>query len=246
MSFKEELPESWCSLQLGDVIDYGKTDKVEPKDIPSDSWIVELEDIEKDSSRLLQRVTFAGRQSKSTKNHFVAGDVLYGKLRPYLNKVVIADSDGYCSTEIIPLKPNPAIDGRFLFYWLKHPEFLDYVATVSHGINMPRLGTEAGMQAPARLAPINEQKRIADKLDALLKRVDACRERLGRVPLILKRFRQAVLAAATSGALTEDWREASGLEFNWDEVKLGDVADGFSYGSAAKSAKDGKVSLVMQ
>lgn len=94
------------------------------------------------------------------------------------------------------------------------------------------------------LAPLNEQKRIADKLDALLKRVDACRERLDRMPLILKRFRQAVLATATSGALTEDWREASGLEFNWDEVKLGDVADGFSYGSAAKSAKAGKVPVL--
>ena len=57
------------------------------------------------------------------------------------------------------------------------------------------------------LPPFNEQKRIADKLDTLLKRVDACRDRLDRVPLILKRFRQAVLIAATSGALTEDWRE---------------------------------------
>ncbi len=59
------------------------------------------------------------------------------------------------------------------------------------------------------LAPLNEQKRIADKLDAVLARVDACRERLDRVPAILKRFRQAVLAAATSGKLTEEWREAN-------------------------------------
>ena len=54
--------------------------------------------------------------------------------------------------------------------------------------------------------PLNEQKRIADKLDTLLARVDACRERLDRIPAILKRFRQAVLAAATSGKLTEEWR----------------------------------------
>jgi type I restriction enzyme S subunit len=51
-----------------------------------------------------------------------------------------------------------------------------------------------------------EQKRIADKLDALLARVDACRERLDRVPTILKRFRQSVLAAATTGELTREWR----------------------------------------
>jgi hypothetical protein len=62
------------------------------------------------------------------------------------------------------------------------------------------------------LAPLNEQKRIAEKLDSLLKRVDSCRERLDRVPVILKRFRQAVLAAATSGALTEDWREKNRVD----------------------------------
>ena len=65
------------------------------------------------------------------------------------------------------------------------------------------------VQLPLPLAPLNEQKRIADKLDAVLARVDACRERLDRVPAILKRFRQAVLAAATSGKLTEEWRETS-------------------------------------
>ena len=73
---------------------------------------------------------------------------------------------------------------------------------------MPRLGTEAGRQAPFVLAPKNEQKRIADKLDTLLARVDAVNTRLARVAPILKRFRQSVLAAATSGRLTEDWRAA--------------------------------------
>lgn len=207
MSVNAECPASWCLSTLGEVIEYGKTEKVEPGNISAESLVVELEDIEKDTSRLLQRVRFGQRQSKSTKNKFLAGDVLYGKLRPYLNKVVLADQDGYCSTEILPLRPNEAVEGRFLFYWLKHPTFFEYVTSVSHGLNMPRLGTEAGIKAPILLAPLNEQKRVANKLDVLLKRVDACREKLDRVPLILKRFRQAVLAAATSGVLTEDWRE---------------------------------------
>ena len=60
----------------------------------------------------------------------------------------------------------------------------------------------------AVLPPQTEQKRIADKLDAILSQVDACRERLDRAPAILKRFRQTFLAAATSGKLTEEWREA--------------------------------------
>ena len=78
---------------------------------------------------------------------------------------------------------------------------------------MARLGQMTSAKcAPFVLAPDpDEQKRIVDKLDAVLARVDACRERLDRVPDILKRFRQAVLAAATSGKLTEDWRETQEL-----------------------------------
>ena len=64
--------------------------EAEPHEIADGDWVLELEDIEKDSSRLLQKMTFLQRQSKSTKNRFQAGDVLYGKLRPYLNKVLIA------------------------------------------------------------------------------------------------------------------------------------------------------------
>jgi type I restriction enzyme S subunit len=71
---------------------------------------------------------------------------------------------------------------------------------------MPRLGTDSGKQAPFVLAPKNEQTRIADKLDTVLARVDAVNTRLARVAPLLKRFRQSVLAAATSGRLTEDWR----------------------------------------
>ena len=200
-----DLPASWIRCRLGDVVDYGSTQKVEPDAIPTDSWLLELEDLEKHTSKVLRRVSFAQRESRSTKNRFVAGDVLYGKLRPYLNKVVRADQDGYCSTEIVPLKPSADLDGGYLFFWLKSPAFLEYVTAVSHGINMPRLGTEAGGAAPFVLAPINEQKRIADKLDAVLVRVDACCERLDRVAEILKRFREAVLTAATSGELTRGW-----------------------------------------
>jgi len=61
-------------------------------------------------------------------------------------------------------------------------------------------------QAPIRLAPLAEQRRIVAKLEALLGQVDACRQRLEKIPTLLKRFRQSVLAAACSGRLTEDWR----------------------------------------
>lgn len=205
-AYISDLPTTWLSLKLGDVVAYGKTEKAEPGDIAPETWVLELEDLEKDTTKVLQRLTFAERQSKSTKNKFNAGDVLYGKLRPYLNKVTFADRPGVCTTEIVPIKPNEAVHGRYLFHWLRHPAFLTYVTEVSHGVNMPRLGTDAGRDAPFVLAPKAEQKRIADKLDTVLTRVDAVNTRLARVPPLLKRFRQSVLAAATSGRLTEDWR----------------------------------------
>jgi type I restriction enzyme S subunit len=160
-------------------------------------------------------MTFLQRQSKSTKNHFQTGDVLYGKLRPYLNKVLIADEPGYCTTEILPLKASPHIDNRYLFYWLKHPALLKYVEAESHGMNMPRLGTETGKAAPFVLAPRNEQTRIANQLDTLLARVQACNDRFDAIPALLKRFRQTVLDAALS---------AAGVEADTPTVSISSIA----------------------
>lgn len=92
---------------------------------------------------------------------------------------------------------------RFWYYALKGID----LSGLNRATAIPGLNREDAYQVEFALPPLNEQKRIADKLDAVLERVDACRERLDRVPAILKRFRQSVLAAATSGKLTEEWRE---------------------------------------
>ncbi|MGK5024862.1 restriction endonuclease subunit S [Janthinobacterium sp. RB2R34] len=241
---EDSLPHSWIRLSLGDAINYGRTSKAEPNELADDTWVLELEDIEKDTGRVLQRLTYLQRQSKSTKNRFFAGDVLYGKLRPYLNKVVYADSSGVCTTEIVPIRPTEAVDGRYLLHWLRHPQFLSYVTEVSHGVNMPRLGTDAGKAAPFVLAPKLEQRRIADKLDAVLARVEAVTDRLARVSPLLKRFRQSVLKAATSGSLTKEWRMQQSGVACWKNIFLVDEAEDFGYGSAAKSSKAGDVPVL--
>lgn len=228
----KQLPPSWALTTLGTVVNYGSTTKAEPTEIADGAWVLELEDIEKDSSRLLQKITFLQRQSKSTKNRFQSGDVLYGKLRPYLNKVLIAAEPGYCTTEILPLKAGAYLDNRYLFYWLKHPVFLKYVEAGSHGMNMPRLGTDAGKAAPFVLAPRNEQTRIANQLDTLLTRIQSCNDRFDAIPALLKRFRQAVLDEATTGQLSGDWR-AGGIE-KWEYLKAGDVCAKVQSGGTPK------------
>ena len=130
---------------------------------------------------------------------------------------------------------------------------LSYVEYYLNGLNLsqfvtgsaqPKLTQRNLNQIPIPLAPLAEQKRIADKLDALLARVDRTRARLDRVPLILKRFRQAVLAAATSGQLTEDWREGNGGERMPNIVALEDTGSTFSYGSSAKSSPTGTIPVL--
>jgi len=204
-----KLPHEWLQIQLGDAVAYGKTQKCELSDVTNDTWVLELEDVEKESSRITSRKTAKERPFKSTKNRFEKGSVLYGKLRPYLNKVVVADTDGVCTTEIIPLDAEPFVLNRYLFHWLKTRDFLNYVNEVSYGVNMPRLGTKDGVSAPFVLAPLAEQKVISDKLDTLLAPVENAKARIERIPQILKRFRQSVLAAAVSGRLTEEWRKSS-------------------------------------
>jgi type I restriction enzyme S subunit len=105
-------------------------------------------------------------------------------------------------------RTSGAIVPELLMYRLRHDAYSGALQDAFTGTTIKHLTRESLSRYEIPLPPINEQKRIADKLDVVLARVDACRERLGRVPVILKRFRQAVLAAATSGKLTEEWREA--------------------------------------
>lgn len=199
----------WCTVTLGDIVDYGKAEKCRLEDVSPSTWVLELEDIQKESSKLIKRVDATERLFKSTKNKFKSGDVLYGKLRPYLNKVIIADQEGVATTEIIPMDASPYVDNRYLLYWLKGDKFLSYVNEVSYGVNMPRLGTKDGKAAPFVLPPLAEQKIITEKLDKLLAKVDSIKARLDAAPDTLKRFRQSVLAAAVSGKLTKEWRKSS-------------------------------------
>lgn len=200
------LPISWIRATLGDITDYGAPKQVSPTRIDAEAWIVELEDVEKESSRLLQRLTFAERRSKSNKSSFEEGDILYGKLRPYLNKVVLADSPGYCTTEIVPISPEEGIESKWVFYALKNPDFIRYVSAITRGINMPRLTTDDARAVEMAVPPTNEQRRIVAKLDALFERSHAIRDKLDRVPRLLANLQKSILNAAFRGDLTREWR----------------------------------------
>ena len=155
-----ELPDSWTICCLGEVCDYGNCTTVDTTSIEDSAWILDLEDIEKDSGTILQKVRKTERNAISTKHLFHKGQVLYSKLRPYLNKVALADEDGYSTSEILPLEFSKNVIPEYARYYLMSPTFLHYANKCSYGVKMPRLGTTDGEKAIIPLPPINEQKKI--------------------------------------------------------------------------------------
>ncbi|MCM8847843.1 restriction endonuclease subunit S [Escherichia coli] len=139
------------------------------------------------------------------------------------------------------IETSPALNKQFAYYALLN--ITQALKASAHGVAMPHI-TKAGMEAwEIQLPPISEQKIIAEKLDTLLAQVESTKARLEQIPQILKRFRQAVLGAAVSGKLTEDWRDNSSLS-GWIEGKLGEFIKKPSYGTSSKSNKEGLIPVL--
>src|ERR1700735_4903990 len=139
------VPRSWAWMRVGWGFQYDAGTKREPRELVPDRWLLELEDIEKDSSVVQTRLRVKDRNSRSTKSEFRAGDILYGKLRPYLNKVVVADEDGYSTTEIVAIRPFIPMSSSYCCFAFRRPDFVAYVSRVGRGTKMPRLRTEAAL-----------------------------------------------------------------------------------------------------
>jgi len=131
-------------------------------------WLLELEDIEKDTSRVVERLRVSDRDSLSTKSEFEIGDILYGKLRPYLNKVVVADAPGYSTTEIVAIRPFLKLCPEYCALAFRRPDFVAYVERLGRGTKMPRLRTPDAIVAAFPLPPLAEQRRIVAKVDELM------------------------------------------------------------------------------
>ncbi|EKT4532328.1 restriction endonuclease subunit S [Pseudomonas putida] len=205
-----ELPVAWVWARLGEITNFGTTTKKD--EIPDDAWVLDLEDIEKDTSRLLQKACFYERNSLSDKNSFAKGDVLYGKLRPYLNKVLVAEDDGFCTTEILPFRCHGPFVAHYFMVALKSPYFLSYVNAKSYGMKMPRLGTEDGRQALFPLPPLAEQHRIVAKVEELMALCDRLEARQADADSAHAQLVQALLSRLTQASDAEDFAQ------NWQRL----------------------------
>ncbi|MBV6518106.1 MAG: hypothetical protein DCC43_12295 [Candidatus Brocadia sp.] len=140
--------------------------------------------------------------------------------------------EGAIGSTILAIKPF-CISSQYLYHFLQTK--YEYINTNHRGTGIPHVDPEVFWNIEFPIAPLNEQRRIVAKLERLLHRVDACKERLEKIPAILKRFRQSVLAAACTGKLTEDWRKKHNIADDRCDLSLQDV--GIVSGGITKNSK---------
>ena len=199
------IPENWKWVRLGEITDYGIGKSVKYDSIPVDSLIIELEDIEKNTFKLLNKNR--KRTPKSSKNKFQKGDILFGKLRPYLKKIILIDEDGFCSTEIVPISSFNKINQKYLMMVLVSPKINEFINNLTYGMDMPRLGTTDARLLLIPLPPLAEQKRIVEKLDNVLANIDELKANEEKLSILQRNFpdklKKSILQSAIQGKLTE-------------------------------------------
>ncbi|MBK6999932.1 MAG: restriction endonuclease subunit S [Rhodoferax sp.] len=266
-----ELPDGWEFISLGTLIELNpKTNDVEdrtevgfvPMTLLGKSW--------------LDVPGFELRQWASVKKgytHFRDGDVLLAKITPCFENGKagllngLPNGIGSGSTEYFVCRTSPdTLDARYLLGYLKTDDFVHTGAmSMTGSVGHKRVPKEylLGRQIP--LPPRNEQTRIANQLDILLARVQACNDRFDAIPALLKRFRQTVLDAATNGVLTQDWRDAQNktapaahepawakakalhaLPAGWRWAKFTEFLSGFRSGTSAVPGGDPSVYPVLR
>jgi len=201
----QQLPSGWADTTLGEIGTPSRA-RVMPSELPSKPY-VGLEHIEPHTMRLIGHGY--GSDARSSSVRFFEGDVLYGKMRPYLNKVWVADFDGLCSSEFLVFSRAEGLNSQFLGLRLSAEDFVAFANGQISG-ERPRVDFEKVSSFRIGLPPAAEQDVIVAKLQAALSRVSRGQAAARRAQERTTRYRAAVLQAALSGVLTRSWREAQG------------------------------------
>ena len=168
-----DIPDSWEWVRLGNISSYAETkQKVNATSADPSIWGLDLEDIEK-GGRLLEHKTVGERKAVGDKTVFVKGDILYSKLRPYLLKILVAPDDGICTPEIVPFRVYGGINPNYIVNYLKSPYVDNLINSITYGVKMPRVGTETMTSLLVPIPPLEEQRRIVEKIDEVASAVSA-------------------------------------------------------------------------
>lgn len=227
----DELPEGWTECKTGDIsqiVGGGTPDARKEENFSTESgipWLTPADLSGHDGiyvSRGKRFLTKTGFESSSAKL-MPMGAVLFSSRAP-IGYVAVAANEMSTNQGFKSFVCSDAVIAEYLYFWLKYAKPL--AEELASGTTFAEISGTNAAKIPILLPPLPEQLRIAEKLEKLLAEVEQCKERMAKIPVLLKRFRQSVLAAACSGRLTEDWRETEGLDRDqWEEVSIADVAD---------------------
>ncbi len=199
-----DIPDNWDWFRLIDLVTYGKNASIPSAEIPNDAIIIELENIEKNTGKI-NGYSKKSINDNSSRHIFKKGCLLYSKLRPYLNKVVIPGFDGYCSTEIMVIYPKLNINLEYLQLCLMAPYFIDYAMSKAYGTKMPRLGTTDAQCSLIPIPPLEEQDRICSKHKIINELIEKIINNYNEIKKIdedmVKNLKDSILLHAVQGRL---------------------------------------------
>ena len=206
-AFPYDLPDNWEIVPLGKITSYGDTPtKIMASDVESDTWILELEDIEA-GGRLLKKTRVGSRQAIGEKTTFKCGQVLYSKLRPYLKKVLQADENGICTPELIAFDVYAGINPRYVMYYLIC-NFVDKVINQrSYGVKMPRVDAQFMVNLPVPIPTIAVQNKIVDIIDEAFLAIEMINNLQQQYSSDLEILKSKIIDAGIQGKLTEQLLE---------------------------------------
>ena len=209
----EPLPRGWRWAQLGEVCTPSR-EAIEPSDASaSELPCVGLENITSNSGQI---TLTSALQVSGLSFRFDSRHILYGKLRPYLNKVALPTFQGRCSTEIIPLLPTDGVDRDYLAWCLRLPSTVEFAMRSKTGSRMPRADMRELSHLPVSLPPLDEQRRIVARLNEQMAIADRARRAAERMVEAAHALPSAMLRAVLPD-------QGQHLPEGWRWVKVGDV-----------------------
>ena len=186
---------------LGEITNYGDSVNVQVDDIDNTDWVLELEDIEKDSANIIHHLTKNDRKINGTRHKFQKGEILYSKLRTYLNKVLVAPNDGFCTTEIMAFGSYGILSNEYICHALRSPYFLAYTLQCGYGVKMPRLSTTDACNGLIPLPPLEEQERIVTEIQRLFSIIDIVEGGKEDLKVAIQAAKSKILDLAIHGKL---------------------------------------------
>lgn len=196
------MPSGWRRLPLGDVVTIGGG-QVDPGATPTLSFnYLSLENIEAGTGRIVGFAPTTGREIGSVKTSFKKGELLYCRLRPYLQKVVIAPFNGIATTDVLPLQTHETIDAAYLRDVLLGPQHLADVTRLMSGARMPRVRSDELLRVEIPVPPLADQRRIVRALAVIGYRIANIRRQLEDGLALADEYEASLLSAAYTGELS--------------------------------------------